>query len=126
MTEVIQQKDGKPSYDARQGRSKLLLDCLNKLLYCQQTDEYNMWLKYLRNIYYICSPYKIDSDQKIKKEIEHTTKLINIYYSQIGMLNSNIVFKKLNDLTEIVLITYKDQFMITTDESNDEFKEDDI
>jgi hypothetical protein len=102
------------SWDARQGRSKLLLNLLIMVINSSNSDDYSSWIRGLRSIHWICFPYvKKQEADKIKESIEECENWI----CQKG-ISQIIPRQKLNELMESIMFTYRNQFMQTTEESN--------
>ena len=115
--EETDEKNSMISWDARQGRSKLLLNILTITLNYRQMEDYNNWLKSLQNLHWLCFSYVKKSDsEKVK------TKIAEIFHHiQQGRYNNALVKHRLCELTELILYTYRNQFMQVQVEDESDF-----
>ena len=118
---------GNVSFDARQGRTKILLVWLNELLAAQAENNYNKWLKCLYSIYYACQPYVKEKDAAtIKKLLLEAEEGVNTFSTNTSRVDYRFAKKKLDNLTEQSLRTFRDQFMTMNSEEDDEWNPDDF
>lgn len=104
----------KISYDGRQQRSKLLVNWLAMLNMAQTQNDYMLWIKSLRSIYFICFAYvKTDQAKEVKNSILKTEKLLRLYTKR-NSLNETVIIDSLNESTEVSIKNFKDQFMQTS------------
>ena len=109
------------TFDARQGRAKLLLLWLFQLSQAQSNNDYNGWLKSLKSLYYLCFAYvKNDVAENVKEEMVKTEKILQ-YYNQKKYVTDQMLINSLDKLTELSLMAYKDQFMQTTSKEGGAF-----
>jgi len=109
-------------WDARQGRSKLLLNILVAVINSYTINDYNNCIKSLRYIHWVCFSYvkKTEAD-KVKAEIEKVEQWINQRQA-----NYNIIRSTLNELIELMMFTYRSQFMQVQAEEETEFDVDKV
>lgn len=122
MTETLPREDEEDkasgiSWDARQGRSKLLMNILVNAINASTVHDYRNWLKSLIGIHWLCFPYiKKSEAEKVKAEIETCENWVNVRG------NHDYILKvKLTELTELIMSTYKSQFMQVHEEESLEF-----
>jgi hypothetical protein len=103
------------SWDARQGRSKVLLNLLIAAINQANTDNYSAWLRSLKAIHWLCSPYvKATESDKIRAKLVS----INHWLNQKGT-SRMIISCKLDELMEDVMTVYRNQFMQSQEDNSD-------
>ena len=104
------------SYDARQHNAKVLINLKVLLFKCHHEDNYIAWYKTLYNIYWSCKPYSKPNDNVlIKEKLENLKNWLK--YNQANV-DITLLFE---ELSELVLEKYKDQFMQVTKHEDTEF-----
>lgn len=110
------------AWDARQGRSKLLLNLLTAALNSYSVGDYGTWIRSLRSIHWVCFPYVNENKSKPVKE-------------QLDVVDNNIRLKGFNpetmrnqmyDLMEKLMGAYKNQFMQVQEDDDKPFNADDV
>ena len=109
------------TFDARQGRTKLLLFWLGNLSIAQGEHNYNTWLNCLKSLYYICFAFVKEAEAKeVKALIVRCENKLKMYNNKRNISDS-IIMSSLDEATEKLMLVFKDQFMQTTSEESGEF-----
>ena len=112
------------SFDARQGRTKIMLYWLYELTMAQAQEDIKKWMKCLRSLYIVCSPFiKRDKAAELRKEIKNVNNNIKLCLNRSINIDVAIAVDGLEDLTDKMLLYFKDQFMKTEDTESEEFTE---
>ena len=115
--ETTNNSGGSIPFDARQGRSKLLLNLTIAVLNSYNTNDYGNQLKGLRSIHYLCFAYVQSNDsEKVKAALNELSAYINNKH-----VPREFIINKLDELMELIFSTYKDQFMQLMAKTDDEY-----
>ena len=115
------EREGKQqiTFDARQGRTKLLLYWLGELTLAQAQNNYVGWVNSLKSLYYMCFSFVEKKDAiSVKLAINKAEVVVNLHNSK-RKISDSIIRKELDLATELALTKFKDQFMQTSDGDED-------
>ena len=108
------------SFDARQGRVKLLLYWLTQLSVAQANAEHSKWVQSLNSLHTLCMAYVPEDERKKVREAIRSAENMVALYSK-NKISQTLLIKSLEKANEECLIIYKDQFMTTTSKEEGEF-----
>lgn len=114
-------RGGGVNYDARVGRTFIISNTIAAILNSHQENNYHSWLKHLKNLYWICSPYiKNEQAQELKALLARAQSYLSSKVPQQELYN---LFDR---LTELSILYYKDQLQKSEGSGEDEFTEDEL
>ena len=121
FNESQEEKSAPISFDARQLRAKLLIGWLNNVSMASANNDYKSWYQSLRTLYFLCSPYVNKSQSEaVKVQLQKTKNVFDLLVNRRNVSQS-IIDTSFTKSTDLVLSTFKDQFMMTHKEEGIEF-----
>lgn len=107
----------KPVFDARNERNEQLIKQLEICLICNHSDNFLSWLRGLQNINIICGAYVSDQErERLKLKIQECDKRLGLLVSNKNKYPPSSVRKSLLEAQEMIMIAYKDHFMMSKSE----------